>query len=238
METIKNWLASDEVKRLKQNKQDLVERSFFRDPLRAIYLQPDIFYSPADGIVLYALDNVAPDESIVEIKGKQFTPRDALDDQAYEQNSLIIGIFMTSLDVHINRMPTSGYINECHKTPFLFTPDVSMIFEENDILEKAITPDEDLSYLFCNERKIVGVYNPKLKLKYYLIQIAEKDVDVILNWGLGKDLTQGERYGQVRFGSQVDIIIPLTGDLEYELLVKENQHIQAGIDEIIRIKEY
>jgi phosphatidylserine decarboxylase len=230
------WLKSEEVKGLRDMPiGKLVSKEFFRDPLRPVYIDPTVLYAPADGIVLYAYDDIGPDEAVVEIKGKKFTVRDALDDKAYEPRSLVVGIFMTIYDVHINRLPTGGCITAEHRTPYLFTPNISMEFEEEDIVKKAMPEEKDLSYLFCNERKIVSVYNPKIKIKYYLVQIAEKDVDVILNWGMGKDHTQGDRYGEVRYGSQVDLIIPLTGKTKYEMLAKKNYHVQAGVDAIVRI---
>jgi len=76
---IKEWLQSDEVqymKFLKENDYDtFIREAFFRDPFRPVKLNPNVFLSPADGIVLYAHEKVDPDESIIEIKGKSFTPR-------------------------------------------------------------------------------------------------------------------------------------------------------------------
>lgn len=234
-ETIKEWLKSSDVKRCKANAGNLIAELFHRDPQRRVFIDPTVFYAPADGIVLYALENIKPTEAVAEIKGKKFSVRDLLDDPDYDYPSLVVGIFMTQYDVHINRMPTSGYVTEEHRTPYLFTPNVSMIFEENDILEEAMPKKDDLSYLFMNERQILRVYNPKIRNNYYMVQIAEKDVDVILNWGLGKDHTQGERFGMIRFGSQVDIVVPLTGSRKYELAVQRNQHVLAGVDPIIKI---
>jgi phosphatidylserine decarboxylase len=233
-QTIKQWLKSDDVKQCKKDKGFLTSTLFFRDPMRNIHIDPAVFYSPADGIVLYAYENLKPDDAIVEVKGKKFTVKDALDDQDYDLPSMVISIFMTQYNVHVNRVPTSGYLNEEHRTPYLFTPNVSMIFEENAILEEAKV-EGDLSYEWTNERRIVGVYHPEIKTKYYLIQIAEKDVDVISNWGIDKHMTQGERYGIVRFGSQVTLVLPLTDKTKYELLVKKGDCVQAGIDSIIRM---
>jgi phosphatidylserine decarboxylase len=68
------------------------------------------------------------------------------------------------------------------------------------------------------------------------VQIAERDVDEIANWGMEHQM-QGERYGMVRFGSQVDVVIPLKkGENRFEILAKVNYHVQAGVDPIIQIK--
>jgi phosphatidylserine decarboxylase len=65
--------------------------------------------------------------------------------------------------------------------------------------------------------------------------VADKDVDVILNWGKGRHLMQGDRFGQIRFGSQCDLCLPLRDHLEYEILVKPLDHVEAGIDPIVRV---
>jgi phosphatidylserine decarboxylase len=196
-----------------------------------------VFYAPADGVVLYAYPEVKPDEAIVEIKGKKFTPRDALDDQEYNYKSLVVGIFMTEYDVHVNRVPTSGYLSEVHRTPYLFTLNVSMKLEQDDITDHGGSKPDDMGYLFPNERCISAIYAPQIKSRYYVIQIAERDVDEILNWDY-EHYVQGERYGMVRFGSQVDVIVPLDDDHEYELLVEKNWHVEAGVDRIIRVKKF
>lgn len=235
MMPLKTWLASPEIRRLKGlSKGQFYEQSFHRDPLRTVHINPKVFYSPADGIILHALDHVEPTEPIVAIKGKKFTPQDALDDKDYNLPSLVVSVFMTRMDVHINRVPTSGYLSEVHKTPYLFTPNISMKLEEDALLDEGGVQDEDLGYLFANERRISRIYAPQIKCSYYLIQIAERDVDEILNWDY-EHYTQGERFGLIRFGSQCTIVLPLKGDNQYRILTERNMHVEAGIDPIIEI---
>lgn len=233
---LKEWLATDEVRKLKaEPKGRLYSREFFRDPARSVYIDPNVFYAPADGVILYALPEVQPDEPILNIKGRAFTPRDALDDQDYNEPSLVVGIFMTALSVHVNRVPTSGYLVEKHVTPYLFTHNVSMILEEEELLDDGHVDPDDAGYLFANERCVMSVYAAALKTTYYLIQIAERDVDEILNFGDREHYTQGERYGQIRFGSQVDFILPLSKTHDYELIAKPQYVVEAGIDPIVRV---
>jgi hypothetical protein len=67
MQPLKEWINSPEVKRLKKESAgEKFGREFFRDPLRSVYLNPEVFYSPADGVVLYAIERVKADECIVK----------------------------------------------------------------------------------------------------------------------------------------------------------------------------
>ena len=239
IQTVKEWLNSSEVRKLKRTPvTKIVTEKFFRDPLRPIHFDPSVFYAPADGVVLYAHNIVEPTDNIIEIKGRNFTLRDLLDDPKYDEPSLVIGIFMTFYSVHINRIPTNGYLVEEHFTPFIYTHGISMYQLEQDIFGKKAFDNSTLEYLFCNERKIITVYSPIIKDNYYLIQVADKDVNVIVNWGDGDYLTQGDRFGQIRWGSQVDLILPLTKDgCEFKTLVKPFDYVHAGIDAIVKILE-
>jgi phosphatidylserine decarboxylase len=93
-----------------------------------------------------------------------------------------------------------------------------------------------MGYLFKNERRIVRIYNTRLRERYYIVQIADRDVDVILNWGIGNHLAQGERFGIVRFGSQVDLIVPLTGQVKYKILAREKHHVEAAVDKLLVVQ--
>lgn len=235
---VKDWLALPATQKIKkENAGKRFSISFFRDPLRPIYLRPESFLSPADGIILYTHTKVKADESIVVVKGRKLTPRDVLDDSKLVGEFLCIGIFMTEYDVHINRCPTAGYLTKVHKTPYLFTHNFSMMLEQEDLVHGKGTKPQDLGYLFPNERCIVRVYAPKLRLSYYIIQIAERDVDEIANWGY-EHQQQGERYGMVRFGSQVDLLIPLKPNEDrFEMIAKQGYHVEGGVDVLVKVKD-
>lgn len=238
MQPLKEWVKSPEVQRIKkENAGNRFGVEFFRDPLRPIFLRPEMFLAPADGVIIYAHPKVAPDEPIVVVKGRKFTPKDLLDDKELSCDCLVIGTYMTEMDVHVNRVPTAGYVTEQHRTPYLFTHNFSMMLEQDDLLHGKGAHPDDMGYLFPNERCIVKVYCPKLKLSYYIVQIAERDVDEIANWGY-ECQQQGERYGMVRFGSQVDLVIPLKANEDrFEVLAKMNHHVKAGIDALVRVKD-
>src|SRR5881397_3707765 len=101
--TLQEWVEM-EVRPLRDKPMTwLSQRHFFRDPSRPSCSDTSFFFSPADGIILYQ-EVVAPDEAIVDIKGKPYRLRDAMRDEDYARRSLIIGIFMTFFDVHVNRI--------------------------------------------------------------------------------------------------------------------------------------
>src|SRR6266478_2068629 len=98
-----DWLET-EVRPLREKPISWISQfHFFRDPIRPAYSDLSYFFSPADGIILYQR-KVHPDECIVGIKGRSYSLRDAMRDPHYSAESLVIGIFMTFLDVHINRV--------------------------------------------------------------------------------------------------------------------------------------
>ena len=240
-QSIEEWLKRPDIKEIKgHSKGDRASRDFFRDPLRPITLRPNELLAPADGTVLYTLMNVNPDApfEIKNVKGeKNFTLKELLADDDYEFPSLVVGIFMSELDVHINRVPANGYYVDLHKTNPIQTHGMSMIMVEHELLQEMHHhyKKEDLEYLRHNEKNVSAFYCPAIKGRFYVVQIADKDIDVIVNWGMNQHMMQGERFGNIRFGSQVDTVIPLTGDVDYEFLVKPLQHVEAGLDPIIRI---
>jgi phosphatidylserine decarboxylase len=234
--SIKEWLETPEIKEIRDKHTPGRSYSvdFFRDPLRSIKYNPSVLYAPADGVVLYARSNVKPDD-FLEIKGKNFSLKEMLFDDKYDQKSLVIGIFMTCYDVHVNRVPCSTFMTEVRSAPHLFTRNSSMLLIENDLIKKDDYDPDGLAYLFANERKVSVCYSARLQGKYYIVQVADKDIDVIVNWGQGKYFTQGERFGQIRFGSQCDLVIPMGEKIEYEILVKSLDHVEAGLDPVVGI---
>src|SRR5688572_6346733 len=108
--SIEDWIETDVTPYRDKSVQWLSESHFFRDPCRPTFSDLRYFFSPADGIILYQR-TVEPDECIVDIKGKPYSLLDALRDPTYDRRSLVIGIFMSFFDVHINRVPYPGRLS-------------------------------------------------------------------------------------------------------------------------------
>jgi phosphatidylserine decarboxylase len=230
---LEDWL-NGEVKELqKLPVGELSNTFFFRDPLRPNYIDWEHFYSPADGTILYQ-KVVQPDESVVEIKGMNYTLKDVMGDDDYNKPSLVIGIFMSFYDVHINRIPYGGILKYKHLEPIEST-NKPMLAVEKDILNKVINPN-NMDYLKYNERMFNQVYVPSLDYTYYLIQIADEDVNVIAPFKHQMDLVaQNERFSLIRWGSQVDLVLPLDERFDFELVLDNAMHVNAGLDKLVKL---
>ena len=234
---LEDWLNSEVAELSKLPIGELSNTFFFRDPLRPTYIDNEHFYSPADGTILYqkvVLPGAPCCENIVEIKGKNYTLQDVMRDKDYNKPSLVIGIFMSFYDVHINRIPYSGILKYNRLEPIEST-NKPMLAVEKDILNKVINPN-NMDYLKYNERVLNTVYNSTLDYTYHIVQIADEDVNVIAPFKQQGDLcTQNERFSLIRWGSQVDLVLPIDKRFSFELLLKETMHVNAGLDKLIKI---
>jgi phosphatidylserine decarboxylase len=233
-EKLEDWLNGEVAELSKLPVAELSNTFFFRDPVRPTFIDYEHFYSPADGTILYQ-KRVLPGEQVLEIKGIDYTLQDVMGDKDYNKPSLVIGIFMSFYDVHINRIPYDGIIKYKHLEPIEST-NKPMLAVEKDILNKVINPN-NMDYLKYNERMYNKIYNSSLDYTYYLIQIADEDVNVIAPFKQQGDLcTQNERFSLIRWGSQVDLVLPLDDRFTFELIQDTPMHINAGLDKLVKIK--
>jgi phosphatidylserine decarboxylase len=233
--TLHDWLAAD-VEPFKDKPVSwLSQFHFFRDPIRATYSDLNYFFSPADGLLLYQRQ-VRADEPIVEIKGKSYSPQDALRDSGFKAESLVIGIFMTFFDVHVNRIPYPGCVSYRELEP-IDTYNHPMLDVEKHILQELRIPDETLEYLHHNQRMLNRIYSSDLGQDYYVLQIADYDVDCVTPFNLKQNqrAAQGRRFSQVRYGSQVDLMVPLSERFDFTTMQNTGDHVEAGIDPLIKV---
>ena len=144
---------------------------FFRNPARVIPQGPRLVVAPGDGKVL------AVDE--------EFEPR-YLKDRAVR-----ISIFLNVFDVHINRIPCEGTIEDVQYQPGLFLvaskPGATLKNEQNAVMIKTV-----------EEAKVLCV------------QVAGLIARRIVCWVNARDrAVRGERYGLIRFGSRMDTYLPI-----------------------------
>ena len=232
---LEDWLEGEVAELSKLEVGELSNTFFFRDPLRPNYIDHKHFYSPADGTILYQKVVQNADEPIVEIKGMNYTIQDVLGDKTYNKPSLVIGIFMSFYDVHINRIPYPGVLQYKKLEPIEST-NKPMLAIEKDILNAAINPN-NLEYLKYNERMLNTIYSPQLDYTYYLVQIADEDVNVIAPFinDQNAPVSQNERFSLIRWGSQVDLVLPLDERYDFDLVLPDEMHVNAGLDKLVKI---
>jgi len=235
--TLHAWLEEDVQPLQDKSVAWLSQYHFFRDPIRPTYSDLTYFFAPADGIILYQ-QQVKPDEAIVQIKGKPYSLRDALRDQEFNEECLVIGIFMTFYDVHVNRVPYPGQLSYKELDP-IDTYNRPMLDVEKHILDDLRIPTETLEYLHHNQRMVNRIFSSELGGPYYVLQIADYDVDCVTPFDLKQNQAagQGERFSMIRYGSQVDLIVPLSTKFDFELLQEAGCHVEAGIDPLIKLIE-
>ncbi len=169
---------------------------FFRDPERFPINDENYLLSPADGVISQITEVSGPIEFGLE--NKKFTR---------------VSIFMNIFDCHVNRIPSSGKIDQ------IFYKSGKYI---NATLDKA--SDE-------NERNYVKMTNSNGD-ELILVQIAGMIARRIVCEIKENDETkQGNKFGMIRFGSRVDLYFE-----KYQLMVKPNQKTVAGETIIARKK--
>jgi phosphatidylserine decarboxylase len=156
--------------------------NFFRDPERVVPAEPDAIISPADGL-------------IVQLAEEEFESRPVRR----------LSIFMSPLDVHVNRMPIAGTIKAISYKKGAFR-----------VASKELASIE-------NEQNVFTVEGPQGVI--VVKQIAGLLARRIVFWKrLGDSLARGERVGMIKFGSRVDVLVAPT----VKWSVKVGDRVRAG----------
>jgi len=209
---------------------------FLRDPLRAIKFDPFLFYSPADGIINYCAF-VKPNEKILFEGHYIITPEELVKLPIFKSSHYYVtSIFMTAASVHINRMPTTGIIILMRELEPLDIDNYSMIPFEQAYFERELPAPLAAQYQNLNERVVIEIYYPRFQYYYIIVQIADRDVNLINNYcDEGDCLIQGERLGEIRWGSDVILLLPYDERFEIECLVKPGDYVYAGQTPIYKL---
>ncbi|MFT5016921.1 MAG: phosphatidylserine decarboxylase [Neolewinella sp.] len=164
----------------------LIILQFFRNPARLVPEEDDnIIYAPADGKVV-----------VIE---------EAEEPEYFKDKRLQVSIFMSPVDVHVNRNPIGGEVkyNAYHPGKYLV----------------AWHPKSSTE----NERTTMVIDNGSTEI--LLRQIAGALAKRIKNYvDVGDMVRQGEDFGFIKFGSRVDLFLPLGTKLE----VKLNQKVKGN----------
>jgi phosphatidylserine decarboxylase len=162
----------------------LASLGFFRDPEREVSPVPQAVLAPADGAV----------REVVEDADDWVGP------------AVRISIFLSPLDVHINRAPVAGVVANTAYRPGRFL--AAWRAEASQV----------------NERNAVYLQGETARLT--VVQIAGVVARrIVCRVAPGDKLAAGERFGMIRFGSRTDCLVPRGT----EIRVRAGERVTAGV---------
>lgn len=213
VQSLEEWLEKDISKVKKRGTRWLSEYFFPRNETRATKINNNVFYSPVDGVVMFAKDKVNATENIIEVKGCNYNLQDLFEDPDLQGDFLVVSIFLTFYNQHQTFAPYSG-MRTYEELPSLSTYNKPMLAVEKDILNGVINPSAQEEYLKKNARQIDTYYNSRLQNEFYVCSIADLDVDCIVKlpskrWFVSTPTLQGKRVSYITYGSQAFLVIPL-----------------------------
>ena len=144
--------------------------------------------------------------------GKVVVIEEVVDPEYFQDKRLQISIFMSPANVHVNRNPLSGEVvyNQYHPGKYLVAWD-----------PKSSTENERHSVVLKRG-------NTPILVKQIAGAVARRIVNYL---AVGQSVKQGEELGFIKFGSRVDLLLPVGTKVEVTL----NQVVKGGVDVIARI---
>lgn len=172
--------------------------SFFRDPKRMIPAEAGLLVSPADG---------------------RITDVETLDTfEDHRGPVLRIGIFLSIFNVHINRIPNHGRVEQVTHRPGQYrnalTPESARVNESNTV--KFLQLDAPHTPLWV--RQISGA-------------IARR---IVCRLHPGQTLNRGDRFGMIKFGSRTELYVPVSDNMDCQ--VQPGDTVRAGSTILVRYR--
>jgi phosphatidylserine decarboxylase len=167
---------------------------FFRDPARPVTPDDSTIYCPADGKVV-----------VIE---KTF------EKEYFKDERLQVSVFMSPLNVHVNRYPVSGRVTyfKYHAGKYL----VAWHPKSSELNERATVVIKDVNGHEILVRQIAGAVARRI------VPYAKE----------GNQVKQGDELGFIKFGSRVDIFLPPDAEIKVSL----NQKVKGNVDVLARWK--
>jgi phosphatidylserine decarboxylase len=143
--------------------------NFFRDPDRVVPAGESLVLAPADGKVIM----------VRQVEEKEYLGSAAT----------LISIFMSPLNVHVNRHPISGAVRHLR-----YVKGEYFAAFEDKASER-------------NEQMVVGIEGPRGKVLFKQIAgfVARR---IVCTLKMGDSVRAGDRFGMIKFGSRVDVFVP------------------------------
>jgi len=137
--------------------------------------------------------------------GKVVEITDEFESDFFDKKVTRVSVFMNVLDVHVNRIPLSGTVSHFKYQKGSFKNAYHSVASE------------------VNEQTIIGITNGKRKLLFRQIAglIARR---IVCHVREGHNVKRGERFGMIKFGSRIDLLLPD----EVEVKVKLNEKVKSG----------
>jgi phosphatidylserine decarboxylase len=205
---------------------------FFRDPPRTPPIEPGIV-SPADGTVVYVRAVAANEDVIVIKQGLAAKVKDIVREDL-DAPKIVIGIFMSPFDVHYNRAPLTATVDRIRRHPGS-GENAHMGPMHWRTLTRQAPYYEGSVHIVRNERTVTrftASYRGE-PLSFYVVQIGAKTVNGIDSYFReGDSVERGAKFGMIRIGSQVDIVLPQR--TEFTLSVRPGDRVRAGETILVR----
>jgi phosphatidylserine decarboxylase len=195
---------------------------FFRDPSRRCPGEPGVLYAPADGVVT----------AVDEVEWDWF----------FHGRALRIVMFLSILDVHVNRAPAGGRLLAYRRDPGGFAPAfLTKRSERNARQLLGIEIESEVRSPKSEAEAAVSDFGPRT-LRSAQGQVSDGRIVVaqvvgvlarrIVSWRLpGDELAAGQKLGMIRFGSRTDLLVPAGLAAP---LVRPGAVVRAGLTPLAR----
>jgi phosphatidylserine decarboxylase len=171
------------------------------------FLVLQFFRNPKRNTVVNTKHVIAP------VDGKVVVIEEVYEKEYFKDKRLMVSVFMSPINVHVTRHPIGGIVkySKYHPGKYLVAwhPKAS---EENERTTVVVENDSTGEILY---RQIAGA------LAKRIVNYAKE----------GEEVVQGSDSGFIKFGSRVDVFLPLATELE----VKLNQKVKGGISLIAKV---
>lgn len=173
------------------------------------------------GVIVFVLyffrdpERITPEDADVAIApadGKIVAIRTGVESDYFQKRMVTITIFLSVFDVHVNRSPVAGRVLSSEGKKGLY-------LDARDPTSSRLNASR--LWIFDGPMGLIGVR-----------QITGAIARRIVPWSVvGDEVTQGEKFGMIRFGSRTELIVPEGS----KILVKVGTSVRAGLTPMVHL---